>query len=75
MQELTISKFKATCCRVLAELGKSGVPLRITRRGIPIAEIVAPRVLSDAEWIGSMRGAIEIHGDIVGPVGAFGGWE
>jgi len=58
---MTISKFKACCSNVLAG---------ITRRGIPIAA----RVLSDTEWMGSMRDSIEIHGDIVGAVGAFEGW-
>jgi prevent-host-death family protein len=74
MTELTISKFKATCLAVLADVQKTGVPVRVTRLGKPIAEIVPPRALPETEWMGSMRDTIEIHGDIVGPVGAFEGW-
>jgi prevent-host-death family protein len=71
---MTISKFKATCLAVLADVQKTGVPVRITRLGKPIAEIVPARPVPDTEWMGSMRDSIEIHGDIVGPVGAFEGW-
>src|SRR5579863_758706 len=74
MTEITISRFKATCLAVLAGVGKSGVPVRVTRRGTPIAEIVPARPAADKPWMGCMSDSIEIVGDIVGPVGAFDTW-
>jgi len=74
MTEITISRFKATCLAVLAEVGKNGLPVRVTRRGIPIAEIVPARPSADKPWMGCMSDSIEILGDIVGPTGAFEGW-
>jgi prevent-host-death family protein len=71
---IAISKFKATCLAVLAEVRKTGIPVRVTRLGEPIAEIVPPRADSDKRWIGCMSDSVEILGDLVGPAGAFDEW-
>jgi antitoxin (DNA-binding transcriptional repressor) of toxin-antitoxin stability system len=42
MEEIAISKFKATCLAVLEQVRKSGQPIRVTRFGQPIAEINPP---------------------------------
>lgn len=75
MQEIAISKFKATCLAVLENVRRTGTPVRITRFGKPIAEVRPPAPEGKKSWIGSMRGSVEILGDIVGPVGAFDGWD
>jgi prevent-host-death family protein len=74
MTEMNISKFKATCLAVLAEVSRTGIPVRITRMGKPIAEIVPPREVSVEPWLGSLSDSIEVTGDIVSPVRAFEGW-
>jgi len=69
IQEIAISKFKARCLSLLEEVSKTRTPLRVTRRGKAIADVIPTS--SDAEersWIGSMSGSIEIVGDIVSPV-------
>ena len=45
MEEMAISKFKATCLAVLERVRKTGEPVLVTRFGHPIAEIVAPGAL------------------------------
>jgi hypothetical protein len=53
----------------LEEVNKTKMPLRVTRRGIPLADVVPASL--DAEertWIGSMTGTLKITGDIVSPV-------
>ena len=75
MREIPISKFKATCLAVLADVGKTRVPVRVTRLGKPIADIVPPAVAPKESWLGCMRGTGEITGDIVGPIGAFENWN
>ncbi|HKW75061.1 MAG TPA: type II toxin-antitoxin system Phd/YefM family antitoxin [Terriglobales bacterium] len=69
MQEISISEFKAKCLALLDEVNKTRKPIRITRRGKPIAEVVpsAP-AKRNVDWIGSMKGRMEILGDIVSPV-------
>jgi len=68
MKEVTISEFKAKYSSLLDQVQKTKKPLRVTRFGKPIADIV-PTVPqpSRADWIGSMKGTIEILGDIVSP--------
>jgi prevent-host-death family protein len=68
MEEIAISKFKATCLSVLEQVRKTKKPVLVTRFGKPIAEIVPPPPLPrPANWLGSMAGTCEILGDIVSP--------
>jgi prevent-host-death family protein len=73
MREIAISKFKATCLAVLEDVRRTGAPVRVTRFGKPVAEIVPSRP-SKTTWLGCMRDSMEVRGDISGPVGAFGRW-
>ncbi len=65
MDTLPISKFKATCLATLERVRRTGRPLRVTRFGKPIADIVpsAPSPPAD-NWLGAMVGTAEIVGDI-----------
>lgn len=69
MEEVPISKFKAKCLALLEQVRKTQKPLRITRHGKPVADVVpaAPSV-DRAGLFGSMRNSMEILGDIVSPV-------
>ena len=68
MQEIAISKFKATCLSVMEQVRKTRKPVLVTRFGKPVAEIVPPSVPErPAKWAGSMAGTGKILGDIVGP--------
>jgi len=73
MKEIAISKFKATCLGVLEEVRRTRTPIRVTRFGEPIADVIPPQPTIRGSWLGCMRGTIEIVGDIVAPVGAFEG--
>ena len=69
IREIAISKFKARCLSLLEEVSKTKAPLRVTRRGKAIADVIP--TTSEAEersWIGSMSDSIDIVGDIVSPV-------
>ena len=69
IREISISTFKAKCLGLLEEVNKTRTPLRVTRRGKPIADVF-PSSLEGNErsWIGSMSGTLKILGDIVSPV-------
>jgi prevent-host-death family protein len=76
MQEIAISKFKATCLAVLERVKKTGEPVVVTRFGQPIARIEplgsqAPKRIK----LGRMAGTMKILGDIVGPIGDISDWE
>lgn len=69
VQEIAISEFKAKCLSLLEEVDRTKKPLRVTRRGKPIADVIpALPDADDRSWIGSMAGTMEIAGDIVSPV-------
>ena len=40
---IAISRFKATCLAVLERVHRTGRPVLVTRFGVPVAEVVAPR--------------------------------
>jgi prevent-host-death family protein len=69
IQEIAISKFKARCLSLLEEVSKTRTPLRVTRRGKALADVIpASAEAEERSWIGSMSGSIDIVGDIVSPV-------
>jgi len=76
MEEIAISKFKATCLSVLERVRKTGKPILVTRFGQPVAEVVPPSVAKPAERkLGTMRGTFDIVGDIVSPASDEDDWE
>jgi prevent-host-death family protein len=75
MQEIAISKFKTNCAAVIEDVRRTLRPIRVTRFGKPVAEVVPARAAKRKSWLGCMKGTAEITGDIVGPIGSFDGWE
>jgi antitoxin (DNA-binding transcriptional repressor) of toxin-antitoxin stability system len=76
MQEIAISKFKATCLAVLERVHRTRQPMRITKFGKPIAEVVPPSPEPKKKsWIGCMAGTGRIVGDIVSPASNEKDWE
>jgi antitoxin (DNA-binding transcriptional repressor) of toxin-antitoxin stability system len=75
MEEIAISKFKATCLAVLERVRRTGQPIRVTRFGQPIAEIGPPSRTKRSIRLGGGIGTMEILGDIVGPIGDISDWE
>jgi prevent-host-death family protein len=76
MEEIAISKFKATCLAVLERVRKTRRPIRVTKFGEPIAEVVPPSPKAKKKrWIGSMAGTVRIRGDIVAPASDESDWE
>jgi prevent-host-death family protein len=76
MKKMAISKFKATCLAVIEEVRKTGKPLTITKKGIPVAQVVPPPVPPHkASWLGCMAGTGRIEGDIISPAADLDEWE
>jgi prevent-host-death family protein len=76
MREVAISEFKAKCLALLDQVRKTKKPIRVTRFGKPIAEVIPPSsVQGRAAWIGSMKDSIEIVGDIISPANEESEWE
>lgn len=75
MEEIAISKFKATCLAVLEKVKKTGEPVLVTRFGHPVAQIVPPVAAKRIPKLGTGVGSFNIVGDIVGPITDISDWE
>ena len=61
MEEVAISEFKAKCLALLERVRQTKKPLRVTRFGKPVAEVVpASPDAGQESWIGSMK---DTHAD------------
>lgn len=76
MEEIAISKFKATCLAVIRQVQATGKPIRVTKFGEPMA-VITPAVEAQPKKreLGTMAGTVEIRGDIVGPTYEEGDWD
>ncbi|HEY6268330.1 MAG TPA: type II toxin-antitoxin system Phd/YefM family antitoxin [Candidatus Acidoferrum sp.] len=75
MTEVSISEFKAKCLALLEQVRRTRQPIRITRHGKPVAEVIPPTPIVDrAAWIGSMKDS-KIIGDIISPANDEDEWE
>jgi prevent-host-death family protein len=76
MKEVAISEFKAKCLALMEQVRKTRQPIRVTRHGKPVAEVVPPQPVTDrSTWIGSMKDTMKIRGDIISPATEEDEWE
>lgn len=76
MEEVSISEFKAKCLAILEQVRKTKKPIRITRFGKPVAEVVPPTPGKERKsWLGCMKGRGMILGDIISPATDPEEWE
>jgi len=76
VEEVAISEFKAKCLALLERVRKTKKPIRVTRFGKPVADVVPPApAAGPTDWLGSLADTMEILGDIVSPVIEESDWE
>jgi prevent-host-death family protein len=75
MRTIAAGQFKQTCLRLLDEVGASGEPIVITKRGKAVAQLTPVEAGREADWLGAMRDRGEIHGDLVAPATDPGEWD
>ena len=75
MLNIAISEFKAKCLALLEEVQKTKKPIRVTRFGRPVADIVPIAADPQTDWIGSMKDTVDILGDVVSPASEESDWE
>jgi len=76
MEEIAISKFKATCLAVIDRVRKSGEPILVTRFGQPLVKIQPLQEFpKPVRQFTDLGGTLKIHGDIVGPISDISEWD
>ena len=68
MLDIPIAEFKAKCLGLIEQIHKTQQPLRITRHGRPVAEVVPATPHRKQRILGDMVGTAKIVGDIVSPI-------
>ncbi len=68
MNQVSISEFKAKCLGLIEEVHKTRQPLRITRHGKPVAEVVPAGPDRARKFVGAGVGTGTIVGDIESPI-------
>ena len=77
MKEVGVSEFKSRCLELLGQVQRTRKPIRITRFGKPIADVIPAggRLRVRRSTLGSMKNSIEILGDIISPATDPDDWE
>lgn len=72
METMPISKFKATCLAALDRVRRTGRPLLVTKRGVPVAQVIPPPVQEPhgPSAFGALSDGVDEMGDIVEPLPA-----
>jgi prevent-host-death family protein len=73
MKTISAGEFKARCLSLMEDVRNTGEPVVITKRGKP-AKLV-PAENGKREFIGRLKGQIEIVGDIESPVVPEEAWD
>ena len=76
MEEIAISRFKATCLQVLERVRRTRKPILVTRFCEAVAEVTPPSMPKrKGSRLGSMVGTARIKGDLISPAGDPDDWE
>jgi prevent-host-death family protein len=75
MREIGAGEFKQRCLQLLDEVGVSGEPIIITKRGRPVAQLTSVGPERDDDRRGAMRDQTAILGDVVSPAVEPEEWE
>jgi prevent-host-death family protein len=76
MKEIAVSEFKAKCLGLIEEVRKTRKPIRLTRFGTPVAQLVPePPKKPSGRRLGCGIGTGEILGDIVGSISPESEWD
>ena len=67
VKSIAVTAFKARCLSLLEDVARTGEPLIVTKRGKPLARIVASG-LGGVHPQSTLAGTVTVVGDIMAPV-------
>ncbi len=67
MRTIAAGEFKQRCLSLLDEVGTSGEPIVVTKRGKAVAQLTPVSPQQHEDWRGAMVARGEITGDLVSP--------
>jgi len=66
--EISAAQFKAKCLKLMDEVAKTRKSIVITKRGKPVAKLVAAEPEPRRRLFGCMAGTVTFEGDILAPL-------
>lgn len=66
--QVSATTFKATCLELMDRVAESGEEIVVTKRGKPVAKLVAVDVPAPETSFGCMRSRTRVLGDLTEPV-------
>jgi prevent-host-death family protein len=76
MDVMPIAKFKAQCLAVMDRVRRTGQPVRVTRYGRPVADMVpAAAAARQKRELGFLKDATTISGGLIAPVADVRDWD
>jgi prevent-host-death family protein len=75
VETINVARFKATCLALLDRVERTGQPIRVTRRGKPLAQVSPVAPVGKRRIMGCMEGTAKIVGDVESPAVAASDWE
>jgi len=64
--QIPAGEFKAKCLKLMEQVARTGKPIVITKRGVPVAKLMPPDDPAPRRQLfGYMAGTAEIRGDII----------
>lgn len=67
METVSATEFKAHCLQLMERVRKTRKPVLITKRGMPLAQLVPPPATEERPWQ-KLRGSVLHMGDVLSPV-------
>ena len=74
MKSIAVTAFKARCVSLLEDVARTGEPLLVTKRGKPLARVVASGECGARPQV-SLAGTVTVVGDLIGPVLPASAWD
>jgi prevent-host-death family protein len=73
--KISVTDFKARCLALLEMVHKTGETVTVTKRGVPVADVVRARRDRSQDPDEYLRDSVEVVGDIISPVLPAETWE
>ena len=75
MKSVAVSEFKSHCLSLLEDVARTGEPILVTKRGKPLARIMASGNSAVARPQDTLRGSVSYEGDLLAPVVPANAWN
>lgn len=67
--QIPAGEFKAKCLKLMEHVARTGKPIVITKRGVPVAKLMPPdHLVPRRPLFGCMAGTVAFEGDLLTPL-------